>query len=187
MTSIRDRIIEFRRLPAAELLPHPHNWRKHPAAQRRAMTGVLQEIGYADALIARRRSDGRLELIDGHLRAETTPSTEVPVLIVDLDEREAALLLAVHDPIAAMAETDAELLKSILATFEAGQLDLSSILADVLGETEQTPAALSSSDSAEPRWDDVYQVVVECGNEQKQREVYDKLSAEGLPCRVLTL
>ena len=60
-------------------------------------------------------ADGRLELIDGHLRAETTPTTDVPVLIVDLDDREAALLLAVHDPLSALAETDEALLKSIVA------------------------------------------------------------------------
>lgn len=187
MASIRDRIIEFRRVPAAELQPHPRNWRKHPATQRRALTGVLQEIGYADALVARRREDGRLELIDGHLRAETTPTMEVPVLIVDLDDREAALLLAVHDPLSAMAETDEALLQSILAMVSAEQIDLSLILGDVLSETDQALARSDSHDSPEPRWDDVYQVVVECGNEAKQREVYEKLSAEGLRCRVLTL
>jgi len=36
---------------------------------------------YAAALIARETADGKLELIDGHLRAETTPDTVVPVLV----------------------------------------------------------------------------------------------------------
>ncbi len=64
------------------------------------MCGVLAEMGYADALLARELPDGSLELIDGHLRAETTPDMEVPVLILDLDDAEAAKLLALHDPLA---------------------------------------------------------------------------------------
>ena len=40
--------------------------------------------------------------------AETTPETEVPVLVLDLDEGEAAKLLALHDPLAGMAEANEE-------------------------------------------------------------------------------
>ena len=78
---IRDRIKEFRRVKASQLRPHPKNWRTHPPAQQDALRGVLAEIGYAGALLARELPDGSLELIDGHLRAETTPEAEVPVLI----------------------------------------------------------------------------------------------------------
>jgi hypothetical protein len=37
------------------------------------MNGILAEIGYADALIARETPKG-LMILDGHLRAETTPT-----------------------------------------------------------------------------------------------------------------
>ena len=107
---IRDRIKDFRRVKASQLRPHPKNWRTHPAAQQDALRGVLAEIGYAGALLARELPDGSLELIDGHLRAETTPDMEVPVLVLDLDEREAAKLLALHDPLAGMAEANEEVL-----------------------------------------------------------------------------
>jgi ParB-like chromosome segregation protein Spo0J len=102
---IRDRIKELRRVKASRLRPHPNNWRTHPKGQQDALRGLLAEVGYADALLARELPDGTLELIDGHLRAETTPEMEVPVLILDLDDREAAKLLALHDPLAALAET----------------------------------------------------------------------------------
>src|SRR4051812_49765918 len=100
---IRDRIKQLRRVPARELRPNPKNWRTHPPAQQDALRGVLAEIGYAGALLARELSDGSLELIDGHLRAETTPDATVPVLILDLDEAQAAKLLAVPDTLAAMS------------------------------------------------------------------------------------
>lgn len=111
---IRDRIKELRRVKAALLRPNPRNWRAHGQAQRDALCGVLAEIGYADALLARELPDGTLELIDGHLRAETTPDAEVPVLVLDLDDAEAAKLLAVHDPLAAMAQTNEDLLADLL-------------------------------------------------------------------------
>lgn len=111
---IRDRIKELRRVKASELYASPRNWRTHPQAQRDALRGILADIGYADALIARETPEGHLELIDGHLRAETTPETEVPVLIVDLDQDEANRLLTVLDPLAALAEANQEALGSLL-------------------------------------------------------------------------
>ena len=76
---IRDRVVELRRVRARDLLPNPKNWRRHPKVQADALRGLLDEIGIADALLARELPDGRLQLIDGHLRAETMPDEEVPV------------------------------------------------------------------------------------------------------------
>src|SRR5277367_1114518 len=99
---IKDRIKELRRVHASELVPNIKNWRKHSNAQAQALRAMLLEVGYADALIARELSDGRLELIDGHLRAETTPDAIVPVLVLDVTEEEADKLLLTIDPMAAM-------------------------------------------------------------------------------------
>ncbi len=74
--NVRDRIKELRRVKASRLRPHPKNWRTHPVAQQDALRGVLAEIGYADALLARELPDGSLELVDGHLRAEITPELQ---------------------------------------------------------------------------------------------------------------
>lgn len=63
--SPRDRIVELRRVPASELIPHPENWRTHPDHQRRILADVLIEVGVADAMIAFERPDGALQLIDG--------------------------------------------------------------------------------------------------------------------------
>lgn len=110
---IRDRIRELRRVPAASLLANPKNWRRHPDAQAAALRGVLSEIGYADALLARETPEG-LMLIDGHLRAETTPEAMVPVLILDVSEEEADKILLTLDPLAAMATADRDNLGALL-------------------------------------------------------------------------
>ena len=51
----------------------------------------------------RELTDGSLEIIDGHLRQSLDPELVVPVLILDLDEAEAAKLLLSLDPLAGMA------------------------------------------------------------------------------------
>ena len=113
--NIRDRIKEFRRVRAGDLSPNPRNWREHPKAQVAAMQGVLEEIGYADALLAREHPDGTLELVDGHLRQSLDPEQIVPVLVLDIDQDEAHKLLATLDPLAAMAEANQEALGQLLA------------------------------------------------------------------------
>lgn len=122
---IRDRIVELVRVPAGELRPNPRNWRRHPDAQRAALRAAFRDIGYADALIARRARNGSLVLIDGHLRQEETdPSTPVPVLVLDVTEREADRLLLTLDPLAGMAEPDEEALAALLKDADVGSTEL---------------------------------------------------------------
>ena len=80
-SKIRNRNVETRRVRAGELVPHPKNWRAHSSRQAGALRGVLEEIGFVGTLIARDTPDG-LQLIDGHLRAETVPEELVDVTIV---------------------------------------------------------------------------------------------------------
>ena len=138
--TIRDRILELRRVAARELVPNPKNWRRHPARQAAALRSLLEEIGYADALLARVLSDGRLMLIDGHLRAETTPDQLVPVLVLDVDENESHKLLATLDPLAAMAETDKLAFKDLAGFVMTDSAELRELLdgtAGIARETEQ--------------------------------------------------
>jgi hypothetical protein len=131
---IRDRIKEFRRVQAKDLIPNPKNWRRHPKAQVEALRGLLTEIGYADALLVRELADGKLMLIDGHLRAATTPDALVPVLVVDVSAAEADMLLATLDPLAAMAESDSERIKELLATVSTGSEAVQELLKRTAGE-----------------------------------------------------
>jgi hypothetical protein len=131
---IRDRIKELRRVPARELLPNPRNWRRLPKTQVAALRGLLNEVGYADALLARELPDGKLMLIDGHLRKETTPDQEVPVLVLDVSEGEADKILLTLDPLAAMAESDSERIKSLLATVQTDSEAVEELLRRTAGD-----------------------------------------------------
>jgi DNA modification methylase len=112
--NIRDRVIDFRRVPASQIRPSPSNWRTHPKEQADALRGLLAELGFAGAVLVRELLDGSLEAIDGHLRLETMGDRPVPVLVTDLDESEAKKLLATFDPLGAMAGADTEKLDALL-------------------------------------------------------------------------
>jgi hypothetical protein len=182
---IRDRIKELRRVPAAELRPNPRNWRTHSAAQRDALQGILAEVGYAGALLARELSDGSLELIDGHLRAETTPDMPVPVLVLDVTEDEANKILATHDPLAALAGVDCDALISLLDGVQVQSEALEDMLADLLPKPEPVnDEHVPTTEADIPR---IFQVIVECRDDAEQQAVYERLVAEGHKCRLLTL
>ena len=116
----RDRIKELRRVPASELVPDPRNWREHPRYQADALRGLLEEIGFATAVLARETPEGDLMIVDGHLRAETAPDVEVPVLVLDVDEAEAGKLLATLDPLAEMETRHEESLTALLEEVKPG-------------------------------------------------------------------
>jgi DNA modification methylase len=95
------------------------------------MGAVLAEIGYADALLAREDENGILRLIDGHLRAGATPDTEVPVLILDVDEAEADKILATLDPLAGMAEADLDALKDLVSGIDFDVPEFGALLQEI--------------------------------------------------------
>src|SRR4030088_2172250 len=108
-TTPRNRIKDHRRVRAGDLVPHELNPRLHSEAQRAALAALYEEVGFARSLLAYELPDGRLKLIDGHLRRDLDPDMEVDVEILDVNEKEARALLLSIDPLAALAQTQEQL------------------------------------------------------------------------------
>lgn len=184
---IRDRIKELRRVRAADLQPNPKNWRTHPEKQRDALRGVLAEVGYADALLVRELDDGQLQLVDGHLRAETTPDALVPVLVLDVDQHEAERILLTHDPLTSLAEADPQRVGELVNACEFENPSVAEMLNTLEQEVNRTWPFDNPSDRPEVEIPEAFQVVVECDDEQEQERLYERMRKEGFRCRVLTL
>src|SRR5438876_8268919 len=107
--AIRNRIKAHRRVRAGDLVPHEFNFRIHPELQRAALAALYREVGFARSLLAYELPDGRLKLIDGHLRRDMDPDMEVEVEILDVTDDEAQALLLSIDPLAALAQTQEQL------------------------------------------------------------------------------
>jgi len=173
MKNYKDRIIGLERVKASQLTPHEKNFRRHNDKQKQALAGVLREVGYADALLARKDKKGNLILIDGHLRAEISPDQEVPVLVLDVDEKEADYILATLDNLAGLADTDEGAFEDLVMDLEVQSKVVREMLLGIFDDTETVDEKTIPVDKGElfgkalqlkPRRE---YVVVVCENEQE--------------------
>jgi len=175
-SEIRNRVRGLRTVRAGELRANPRNWRTHPTQQKEALRAILREVGWASALVARELPDGSLMLIDGHLRADTAADEEVPVVVVDVTEQEAEKLLLTMDPLAALAESNAEALDSLLRGTQTGESALAQVwegLAEENGLLENGEVEIVASSVKPPAamaWVLVGVPVVRFGDVQKSIE-----------------
>lgn len=116
---IRDRIVDWRKVPARTIKPDPRNWRRHPEEQQSALVESMERIGDVTAVYVREDANGDLVLIDGHLRAGLDADRTINALVTDLTEEEAAVALVSIDPISAMAEFDEPALRALVTTLNA--------------------------------------------------------------------
>jgi len=117
-----------------QLLANPLNFRRHPAHQKKAMTGVLSEIGWIQDVIVNKVTG---HIIDGHLRVELAMqrSEKVPVKYVELSEHEEKIALASIDPIGALAEQDQAMLDDLIEDIGTVENDdLSAFLDSMLSD-----------------------------------------------------
>lgn len=177
---MRNRIAKHVRMKAKDLVPHELNPRVHSEAQRRALQLLYDEIGFARSLLAYPLADGRLKLIDGHLRASMDPEQEVDVEVLDVTDAEARALLLAIDPLAQLAGYDSDTLDKLRETVEADSAAIKSLW-DVLQEaSEKTKRALKRE---EREVEERYFVLIECEGEEEQREMLERFQGEGLKCQ----
>lgn len=179
---IRDRIKELRRVKASEILPNPKNWRTHPKAQQEALQGLLAEIGFAGAVLARETKQG-LMLLDGHLRTETAKDATIPVLVLDVDESEADKILATFDPISAMANADANKLDELLRGVQTANEAVANMLTDIAEKAGIIEKEINTETNDQIK--ETFNVLIECKDEQQQSELLERLTEEGYQCRSL--
>ncbi len=142
---LKDRVKEFRRVKADLIRKNPRNFRQHTPEQRAVLRGVLDEVGFAGAVLVREVEDGGLELIDGELRVEESGDAEVPVLVLDVTEQEASMLLASYDGITGMASVAAEQYHALLLDLKPKDADLRRFVADRLSETTPDDQAVTGT------------------------------------------
>ena len=130
-----------------QLLANPQNYRRHPKTQLDALEGALEEIGWIQRVIVNQRTG---HMIDGHARVELSMKRnepQVPVLYVDLDEREEKIALAVLDPIAGLAYHDEEVLADLLSGIETDN----AALAEFLNQLDPSAEEAEGTDATEVR------------------------------------
>jgi hypothetical protein len=179
---IRNRIIAHVTARAGDLVPHPNNWRRHPPDQRQALEDSLAELGDIRSLLGYRLPDGRIQLIDGHLRRDIDPERIVTVELVDLSEEEAAKALLTLDPLAALAETDSQAVGLLTANLQTESAALRGLWQGLKAD-EPPPQVVEQEQDESPV--ERFLVLIECTGEAQQIELLQRFNSEGLRCKAI--
>jgi hypothetical protein len=184
---VRNRIKGHRRVRAGDLVPHELNPRRHNDAQRDALRALYAAVGFARSLLAYELPDGRMKLIDGHLRRDLDPDMDVDVEILDVDDAEARALLLSIDPLALLADYDAEDLERLRRLTPTDSDALANLWASIGRANTATDEALKEADKPKPERDvpEQFLILVECDNEAHQVELLARFQDEGLKCKPL--
>lgn len=177
----RNRIVRHVRVRAGDLVPHELNPRVHSDAQRRALEQLYEEIGFARSLLAYPLADGRLKLIDGHLRAAMDPEHLVDVEVLDVSDGEARALLLAIDPLAQLAGYEQDTLEELRRLVENDSAALRSLWQMLEEASADTRKAMDRATAADVPPEQFY-VLIECTTESEQLALLKRFQTEGLRC-----
>jgi hypothetical protein len=187
---LKNRIVGHRRVRAADLRPHPHNYRTHARAQRAALHAILAEVGLARSVLAYVADADRplgdaapLTLIDGHLRQEELPDAEIDVEILDVSDAEADKLLLTLDSLAQLADCDAQALERLRDGVETENNDLAALWASLAANDAADMEQLRRQQKGRaPEVAEEYFVLIRCADEKQQVALLRRFRREGLEC-----
>lgn len=187
--------IRQERRKIADLKPAEYNPRKRlrPGDEEyERLKRSIETFGYVDPIIV--NADGTV--IGGHQRLfvlQELGFSEADVAVVDLSKPDEKALNVALNKIS--GEWDDEKLAALFVDLDVEGYDLTLTGFDEAEYNKITAALTAGMDDAEDpdRVDlsekvaTVYEIIVECADEEEQKRVYDTLTGEGYECRVLTL
>lgn len=171
----------FRWMDPKAMEPHPLNWKIHPENQIGEIERSMDEFGWVPSMLGLfNERTGRV--IDAHGRREACikMGRQMPVVVIDVDERTEGRLLASLDKVGELRGTDAKALAELLKSFDGAEMpagydseSLDQLLA-ALAIPSQLPPLLDADSMSSPDGDsrEVYEVGEEvacpkCGHEFK--------------------
>jgi hypothetical protein len=147
------------------------------------LQALYHEVGFARSLLAYELPDGRLKLIDGHLRRDMDPDMEVEVEVLDVTEDEARTPLLSIDPLAALTETQEQLRARLQELAPPVPDDLR--LAWEAAARSAIEALPSEARRTQRDIPEQFAVIVTCRDVEQQVELLRRFHQEGLECKAL--
>jgi len=169
-----------------DLIPYVNNSRKHSDEQIAQISASIKEFGWTNPILI----DGTNSIIAGHGRlmaARKLKMDEVPTIELDhlTDTQRKALVIA-DNKLALNADWD-----NTLLTIELDELLKDGFALDILGfdsiELAKLFDVVEPDDIKEQSYNEVFNIIVECKDEQEQEKIFNRLDSEGYKCRVQSL
>lgn len=168
-------------VPIDSLSPDPANARKHGQRNLDAIIASLRRFGQQKPIVVDSR--GIVRAGNGQLAAAKSLGwTHVKIVRSDLPATELTAYAIADNRVAELAEWDAEVLAGLLSNPELGDVGFTDEELKQFVDDATTAKHVESSEIHE-----TFEVVVECRDEGEQKQLYERLTAEGLSCRLFTL
>jgi hypothetical protein len=174
--------ISLEHMPANQLRPAEPSFRDHPKRQRDAVSASIAECGFAAPLIARQTPQGP-ELIDGHLRAQLAGDKLIPVIFFECSDQTAHNLRLLLNATSEMAIDDRVARYQHVKRCAASTFEGDALLRDLKRRWRPRAACPTTPARYVPR----RHILVDCRDEEMQRDLFDALQRFDIPCRLLTL
>ena len=178
------------RRPVAELRRYDRNPRKHTDEEIDLVAASIKRYGWTVPVLI----DENATLIAGHCRlaaAEKLGLESVPVMVAEgWSDEEKRAYCVLDNQLTIKGEWDGDLLRGELGELQGVGFDLSTLgfsdkeLDELLGGATEEPVD-GIEDAPASKYEEQYGVIVICKDELEQTEVYDRLTADGLNCKVV--
>lgn len=185
ITDIPEQLIDVKNINAATYNPRVDLKKEDP--EYKQIEGSLEDFGLVVPLVWNKRTK---TLVSGHQRLKVLVSKgckKVPCKVVDVDViTEKRMNIALNE---VSGRRDSEAFAELLRELSNAEASLDNIgltsdqIDDIIKEvTIDTDKRVKELDIKQ-----VFDVVVECDDEETQEAVFERLTSEGYKCRVLTL
>ncbi len=165
----------------------PRNARLHPEPNLEALKGSLAVYGQRKPIVVNRRTH-HIEAGNGTLQAALLLGwTHLAVVWVDDDPARAAGFSVADNQTAALASWDQKMLDELLRDIDTGcDPRLDAMLSDLAKQEgvvpEPKPEAPNDAAQGIP---EQFGIIVQCKDEEQQRELLERFTEEGMECRAL--
>ena len=168
-------------VPVADLHEDPANARRHSKRNLDAIAASLARFGQQKPIVI----DGKNVVRAGNgtlAAAKALGWTHVDAVRTGLSGVEATAFAIADNRTAELAEWDSDILAAALRDPGIGDLSFT------FDELEKLLPSLAEAEMPEVTdLAEMYHVIAECRDESQQRELFERLTREGIACRLLTL
>lgn len=180
-------MLEIEYVATDDLIPYFNNSRTHSESQVKQIAASIREFGFTNPILI----DEEQTIIAGHGRvmaAEVLSMSTVPCIrLSGLSEAQRKAYVIADNKLALNAGWDIDAL-----SIEINQLADLDFDLDILGFDIQELASIldGEKEGTEPKeesYSEIFNIVIECKDEEEQEKIFNRLDTEGYKCRVQSL
>ena len=180
-------MLEIQYIATDNLIPYINNSRTHSETQIHQITASIVEFGFTNPILI----DEKGMIIAGHGRVQAAKALsidEVPTITLKgLTETQRKAYIIADNKLALNAGWDIDALSIEINQLSDLNFDLDILGFDIQELTSILDGEILETELKEEFYSEIFNIVIECKDEQEQEKTFNKLDTEGYKCRVQSL